>query len=79
MSSDYDYADPDFYTQRIDEEIRTNLLTTKERQVEQISKTEISAYSLVKGKDKKTPVAIINIPNDEKNSPQSDLRASNFG
>ncbi len=62
MSSDYDYADPDFYKTTIDESTLTKLWSTQRRQVVQLDEDNVSTYSLIYGKDNYTPIAIVNIP-----------------
>lgn len=62
MSSDYDYADPDFYKTTIPEDILTNLWSTQKRQIVELDEANVSTYSLIYGKDDFTPIAIVNIP-----------------
>jgi len=62
MSSDYDYADPDFYKTTVNEDILTKLWSTQKRQVVDLDEENVSTYSLIYGKDGNTPIAIVNIP-----------------
>jgi nitrogen fixation/metabolism regulation signal transduction histidine kinase len=62
MSSDYDYADPDFYKTTVDADILTKLWSTQKRQVVDLDSENVSTYSLIYGKDGNTPIAIVNIP-----------------
>jgi two-component system nitrogen regulation sensor histidine kinase NtrY len=71
MSSNYDYDDPNFYEQKMDEKILLELLSTEERQVVETDESHVSTYSVLKGKDGNTPVAFVNIPYDKTDSPEA--------
>jgi signal transduction histidine kinase len=62
MSSDYDYADPDFYKTTVNEDVLTKLWSTQRRQVVELDDEHVSTYSVIYGKDNYTPIAIVNIP-----------------
>jgi signal transduction histidine kinase len=71
MSSNYDYSDPNFYEQTMDEKILLQLLSTEERQVVETDESHVSTYAVLKGKDGNTPVAFVNIPYDKSDSPEA--------
>lgn len=74
MSSKYDYANPDFYTFKINPAILNDLKSEGKRQVENINKSSVSTYTYVKNKTGKN-IVIINIPYDTQLSPdKNELR-----
>lgn len=61
-SSNYDYADPDFYKTKVPDQILMKLWSTHVHQVKEVDEENVTAYSLLYGKDSLTPIAIVNIP-----------------
>ncbi|CAG5078653.1 sensor histidine kinase [Parvicella tangerina] len=61
-SSDYDYADPEFYKTKVPDPILEELWSTHVHQVKKVDEENVTAYSLLYGKDSLTPIAIVNIP-----------------
>ena len=61
MSSRDAKNDPDFYTQKIDADILSNLEKTKTRQVEELDNDYVSTYSYILNNENQE-IAIINIP-----------------
>jgi nitrogen fixation/metabolism regulation signal transduction histidine kinase len=61
-SSDYDYADPEFYKNRVPDEILEKLWSTHDHQLTEVDDETVTAYSLLYGRDSITPIAIVNIP-----------------
>jgi len=70
LTSHLENQDENFFTKNIDAIILLELKTTGERQVETINDDKISTYSILKAKDGKTPIAIVNIPYDRTKSPE---------
>ncbi len=64
-SSDYDYADPEFYKTKVPDKILEKLWSTHIHQVKQVDEEHVTAYSLLYGRDSITPIAIVNIPYDK--------------
>lgn len=61
-SSNYDYSDPDFYQTKVPDQILQKLWSTHVHQVKEVDEENVTAYSLLYGKDSLTPIAIVNIP-----------------
>lgn len=61
-SSDYDYSNPDFYKTRVPDTILQKLWSTHVHQVKEVDEDNVTAYSLLYGRDSITPIAIVNIP-----------------
>lgn len=61
-SSNYDYANPDFYKTRVPDAILQKLWSTHNAQTKDIDNDRVSSYALLYGRDALTPIAIVNIP-----------------
>lgn len=61
-SSDYDYADPEFYKTKVPDPILEKLWATHVHQLKEVDDETVAAYSLLYGRDSLTPIAIVNIP-----------------
>jgi nitrogen fixation/metabolism regulation signal transduction histidine kinase len=73
MSSNYDFDNPDYYKNRIPEEYLSDLKTTGERQVEELDDENISTYSYLLSPENNSPIAIVNLPYNRAQNPDSNL------
>lgn len=73
MSSNYDYSNPDYYKTSIPEKCLKGLNLTGERQVEELDKNNISTYSYLYSKKTNVPIAIVNLPYNRTENPDSNL------
>ncbi len=70
LSSHLENQSEEFFSTNIDPLILLELNATGERQVKTINEDKISTYSILKAKDGRTPIAIVNIPYDRTKSPE---------
>jgi two-component system, NtrC family, nitrogen regulation sensor histidine kinase NtrY len=73
MSSNYDFDNPDYYKTSIPEKYLNQLKTTGSRQVEELDDDNISTYSYLISKDSNLPIAIVNLPYNRNQNPDSNL------
>lgn len=73
MSSSYDYNNPDYYKTSIPEKYLEQLKITGVRQVEELDDDNISTYSYLISKDSNLRIAIVNLPYNRTQNPDSNL------
>jgi two-component system, NtrC family, nitrogen regulation sensor histidine kinase NtrY len=73
MSSNYDFDNPDYYKNSIPDEYLTDLKNTGERQVEELDDENISTYSYLLSPENNSPIAIVNLPYNRAQNPDSNL------
>jgi two-component system, NtrC family, nitrogen regulation sensor histidine kinase NtrY len=73
MSSNYDYNNPDYYKNSIPNKYLTQLKNTNIRQVEELDDENISTYSYLLSPSNNQPIAIVNLPYNRAQNPDSNL------